>query len=757
MAAIEELLASPVNTKEAHGRVAALIQSLPEPELKAYHDGIQRLIGKFQRKKRRELELLVQVSLGVPVPVPVPAHRLEKFEGDLAVQLDELSTRHIFKWSTHYSRVFSWCFTEALTMAGSLSVAAAISRHVGRHASEIFTKGYDHNTSVLGVSREDAVAKSLNGLSRFLDIPIRLALDFSRVGDAKVHPHRIASAMILGIVRGFSEASVGQFGASLLPRHSRRWAHCLAFMDAASIEALDGYIESGPFERYLGDLVQVVRAVDRFREEHPGLYVAASEWEHRVKRLLLVLHVSPKNGDRVQLDVQVFLDPSEVRKSVLAPVLRTAPALVAARLHAGLFIKDMSLNTSVVDLESPEASIACMSKLRAELEREQGSGRDVPRANYAQQFPLEKSRLGQGFLVERESVRALLDDVRENYGTGISLWTSIRRSGKTTAARALASHLGAGTIIYQTMQQTELYPERHLFAQRLQSVLEGKGFLPADFFRRLVQDCAENLASDGRTVVILDEYERLFRILKDSARDERLRLRVCSPLLSQMTEFAQDNLLVLLGMDPTAHFIMMDENQLSAYVRRVHFPLFSHAAGGMETEFADFVSKVLTGHLRFDDSFCDRLHELTAGHPYLTVNALRDLLDWMIEDGVPVGDRGLSRDTLEGYLSEVLTDRRIRRSQHFAFFLNFTKEALGIGVPTRIPWLTAAFRVLKATSRHGALPAEQALSIVRSTSDTLIADEVVESAVSSNILTYRGEQVYAAIPLLARVAKATGG
>src|SRR5204863_4372926 len=115
--------------------------------------------------------------------------------------------------------------------------------------------------------------------------------------------------------------------------------------------------------------------------------------------------------------------------------------------------------------------------------------------------------------------------------------------------------------------------------------------------------------------------ETLFGRLKSAvAREPDLRYTVAQPLLNQMVSFTRENLLVFLGQQPNAHFILMDQNQLSAYVQQDSFPLFQHEDGTMQGELAELVRKVLTERVSVDPSFVDGVHSETAGHPFLAVN-----------------------------------------------------------------------------------------------------------------------------------------
>src|SRR5690606_34952448 len=79
--------------------------------------------------------------------------------------------------------------------------------------------------------------------------------------------------------------------------------------------------------------------------------------------------------------------------------------------------------------------------VRGELEKQiefnsDPEGSQLIRHNYAKEFPLEDPDSRRLFTVERHSVKVLLEKFER--GTGIHLWCSVRRSGKTTAATSLS-------------------------------------------------------------------------------------------------------------------------------------------------------------------------------------------------------------------------------------------------------------------------------------------------------------------------------
>ena len=168
------------------------------------------------------------------------------------------------------------------------------------------------------------------------------------------------------------------------------------------------------------------------------------------------------------------------------------------------------------------------------------------------------------------------------------------------------------------------------------------------------------------SILIVDEYDRLFSRLKViGRRSEDARILVVQPLLDQLVEFATENLLILLGQQPNAHFIFMDQNQLSAYVQQEPYPLFEHRTGTVGSEFHELVRRTFQQTLVFDTTFVDAVFEETGGHPFLAVNLLRDIVDWLIKRKAIPGSTTLTRAFYNEYAAEELTVVAIGKSKHF--------------------------------------------------------------------------------------------
>src|SRR5262249_16266144 len=133
-----------------------------------------------------------------------------------------------------------------------------------------------------------------------------------------------------------------------------------------------------------------------------------------------------------------------------------------------------------------------------------------------------------------------------------------------------------------------------------------------------------------KTIFILDEYEQLFGQLRGAARnDEYLEYTVAHPLFDQIASFARHNLVVFLGQEPDAHFVLMVHNQVSPVLRQEHFPVFEHKPESDQSEFYQFLRRVLSEHVTCEPRFVDAVFGETSGHPYLTVNMMVEMFDWL--------------------------------------------------------------------------------------------------------------------------------
>ena len=190
--------------------------------------------------------------------------------------------------------------------------------------------------------------------------------------------------------------------------------------------------------------------------------------------------------------------------------------------------------------------------------------------NFAREFPLLHPDKMSFFHVPRTSVRDLLRTFERR--NGVRLWCSVRRSGKTTACFDMETTTGDSVIVGQTCGVPPT-ADAATFYHRVRGAVESGRMVPNSFVENIVTACAPVDIDGRRTVLIIDEYETLFGLLKNAVKDNAgLRYNVVQPILDQLVTFAHDNLLVFLGQQPDAYFILMDQNQLAPYVTQDSFP-----------------------------------------------------------------------------------------------------------------------------------------------------------------------------------------
>src|SRR5262249_54960081 len=120
------------------------------------------------------------------------------------------------------------------------------------HAREIFAQGFVHQIEQLN-DPAGAERKSLNGLERFLALPIPLYLarsaGASEPGTARA-VRVVCWAMRTGLLQGYGAAEfAAQTGWKILPRDvpSKRWAHCLPFLCDDHLQSLLARLDPGDF------------------------------------------------------------------------------------------------------------------------------------------------------------------------------------------------------------------------------------------------------------------------------------------------------------------------------------------------------------------------------------------------------------------------------------------------------------------------------------------------------------------------------
>lgn len=345
---------------------------------------------------------------------------------------------------------------------------------------------------------------------------------------------------------------------------------------------------------------------------------------------------------------------------------------------------------------------------------------------------------------------------------GVRLWCSVRRSGKTTACLDLDTNFGDAVIISQTCGTAASNDER-LFYDRVSDALVANAQLDEAFIDSTVTECArEAVDQSTRKILIIDEYETLFGRLRATVRQiDLVRYTVVQPLLNQLVEFARDNLLVLMGQQPDAHFILMDQNQLAPYVEQDPFPLFTHVVGKKSGEFAALVRKIFADQIECDASFLDSLYDETAGHPFLTANTLCVMGDWLIDQRRGGNRVALHRDDFVRFRDDQLRPGKMIQSPDYSFFREAGREALGrLGYESN-PWLFAVYWVMRELAKSGGRQMMVARQELPALMERIPAPgplpetaEILRTATQANFLRDEDDQVSVRIRTLGRLAAA---
>jgi hypothetical protein len=699
----------------------------------------------------------------------------DKFSADL----DTLSKIHIFQWATFYRDTLSEYFDGFLEYLYSAErpnpLLNLVRSALGLHAREIYGKGFAYVMTHNPSDSHYAITKSLTGLQRFLDLPLEFYS--ARLADARdnrgaVRLRQLCSAMLFGIVHGYASAKFDQAGSQVLPRFPRSWAHVLPFLTSEDLRELTTVLEQGDFAEGIQDSVlPLVQALDMFlqKDTESAPLPALSQYVAGTRRLDVSLQMPPTaNGSRL-IEVQCYTSAQFVDRYLIEEAAARAVSAVVAPLRSdlrGLVASVERLSDIVVPTNGSGHEVAPQSRLLAALEEvvyeTKSSSLNRPISyNFAAAFPLENPFLTKYNHVYRVSVRRLMQSYERR--NGVRLWCSVRRSGKTTAcASDLGSTTGQSVIVAQTCDSTGQMADGGVFYDHVKRALEAGQRLDDEFVTRTVDQCLQApAAGDARVVLVLDEYETLFGDLRTSiaARPE-IRYTVVQPLLNQLVAFTRENLLILMGQQPNAHYILMDQNQLSPVVEQDAFPLFTHEPASTSMgEFQELLRKVMTSHVDLELPFVDQVYLETGGHPFLTVKLLVSFMDWLIAANRPVASVSPIRAELFAeFAATGLTHTAILHNSHYDLFKAAAASHLSPSGRATDPWLHSVYSALRGLALSS--PASLSLSlddyVALVSRDHVAASphELLSTATRANFLTFDGQAVRPRIPLLARVASA---
>lgn len=778
--AVEELVRRNASG-DAEAQLTALVNEMGVEELRAWKTDIAETIGHFLPKRQKRLLSLLEERLGAPRPGPVlvkkPMIVTPGLPQRFARHLEQLSREHIFQWSTYYREVFLESMTDLLyvdevSFASDLLHARQLVMH---HASEIFQKGYVSKTTDAKLPHDSAIMVSAGGLRRFLDLIVevytaklstRPALDICR------RLRLVASSLLSAVIEGYGDVQFGRdVGWIVLPAIAKHWLPCVGFMSGDDLELLSTRIAEIHLAGAMADMIlPCVRAIDEISTVYSDYLPIPllSQFDPQLRRLTISVVPPPETEDAANVNIAICIERAFVTPASFEEMRSRGIDLIVGPLSADLlsWIATKGEHRAAVVAVSGEGSETSRTKkdLRNRLEallhklRSQRAAMAPLRYNIAREFPLQNPLLTQYYHVHRSSVQLLMRTFERR--NGVRLWCSVRRSGKTTACFELNSTTGGSIVVPQTCDSTNQHPNSGAFYQAIVDMLDAGRQIDSTCFADLVQQCAPPSSEPGdRYVFILDEYETFFgRIRSAVRRDDDLRYTVVQPLLNQMVAFARDNLIVFMGQQPNAHYILMEQNQLSAYVEQDAFPLFSHVKGASQGEFGELVRRVLSNASQFDEEFLDLLYDETHGHPYLTVKLLVYLTDWLIENRVSAA-RLLDAELYSSFARERLTVGELAMATDFDFFRHAVSEALTVPGEGQGRWLHQVYSSLQFVAERdlggdvcGVDDFREFTKRDEFGSFTYPAEEILRTGEHANFYDVCGSQVRPKIRILGRIA-----
>jgi hypothetical protein len=693
-----------------------------------------------------------------------------------ANDLDELSRLRIFQWATFYRDTLSEYFDGFLEYLESddrpNQLLNLVKSALTLHARDIYGKGYAYVTAHTAPDSRFAITKSLTGLQRFLDLPLEFysaRLAEAHYDGVTVQLRNLCSAMLFGILNGYAQTRFDQPGSRLLPRNPGSWAHVLPFLTARDLRELVMVLAPGDFTDGVQDsILPLVQALDMFleKDQESAPLPALSQYDPSARRLDVSLQMPPNaNGSRL-IEIQCYTSAQFVDRNALEEAAARAISVVVAPLRPDLRglvaaverLNDLVLPTGGHETEPHTRLLAVLEQ----LDEDKSTSPNRPISyNFAAKFPLEDPDLIKYRHVYRVSVRRLMQS-RERRN-GARLWCSVRRSGKTTACSSdLGSATGQSVIIPQTCESTGQILDGGIFYKKVQRALVSGERLDSEFVVRTVTECLPGeSAPDTRMVLVLDEYETLFGDLRTSliSRPE-LRYTVVQPLLNQLVTFSRENVLIFMGQQPNAHYILMDQNQLSPVIEQDSFPLFTHEpASPSAGEFYDLMRNVMTRHFELDPDFVNSVYDETSGHPFLTVKLLISFMDWLIAGGRPVSLLSPVRPELfADFTRSGLNRTAILHNPHYDMFKAAASSHLSPEGRSSDPWLHSVYSAMRSLALSS--PESLTLSLddyVATAARDCVGTsphELLSTATRANFLTFDGAVVRPRIPLLARIASA---
>lgn len=803
-------LADVAQSARAAEEFRALVESLDDEQLERYGAELRAGLAVFQDRRRRALTLLLDMATRAaaarrsapptpvgpapaavpqrPVPAPPAEHRpgarqprpslgarLNYSDDGFSEALKELATRHIFQWTTFYRDTLSQYFDTFLVELESgdrptpwLNLMKAA---ISQHATEIFQRGYQYQLANNSAGPQYAVTKSLAGAQRFLDLPLefysaRLS-EAHRTGIAH-HLRQLCSAMVFGILMGYVTARFDVPGSRILPKQMDWWVHVLPFLTSTDLKELLGNLEQDELLDGVHDSVlPFVRAIDSLLQKDPATapLPALSQYVQGYRRLEISLQLASNAVGSRRVEVHCHTVPLVDRAQIEQAAGRGVGIVIGplgsdlrGQLFAANWLSDIVVPTDGSGGEEPNSRLVAMLR---ELGDEPNSASGVRPIdfNFAAEFPLEIPSLTRYIYVYRSSVRRLMQSFERR--NGVRLWCSVRRSGKTTACSSdLGSTSGQSVVVAQTCDSTGQLPAGDVFYLEVQKALTSGARLDPGFVTRTVAACL-SAQTDSRVVLVLDEYETLFGDLRTSMeRDPGLRYTVVQPLLNQLVAFTRDNLLIFMGQQPDAHWILTDQNQLSPVLSQDAFPLFAHdPVATSASEFHELVQKVMSSHAELDPGFVAEVYAETGGHPFLTCKLLVSFWDWLIANERPASSLAPVRPELFREFAESCLDHSsVAHNHHYDMFKRAAADHLSPNGRRQVPWLHSVYSSMRSLVLESpdtfSLPVDDFLVLAERGCVGISPEDLLSTASRANFLMIDSGVVHPRIRLLGRIAAA---
>ena len=454
---------------KASVELTKLIRELGPQELVLASHDIRSQIESFQKQRRRDLlqELDQPLESVASAPQSKNGHTVRSTVSPAATghllstrvnaMLMDLADNHIFKWAPNYRDVLRFIVDSALNEypdSGSIEAELSlIAEQFAEHSKEIFGRGYAFQIR-RGLTPTVAELKSISGLQAFLDLVVSIYLERRpSVGSAAEAGilWGITSSMLAGVAGGYGTADFGNVaGWHLLAKNPRSWVPPMGFCRGVELMAFfDEFPPSHRSEDLFRALGGTLLAIDRLAHKFYGDDVFLP----RLSRMSvpgparLDITLAAKRGSRRQdLMVTCFWHGKlQSNQPITAAHALRAAVVVAALDDLTASWIERGAVSGVVNTEGHAAEpqqihhlseliFACLEA--QEIRDDLYEAPSVMTHNFAGDFPLDDPDFRRQFLVQRHSVKLLLQEF--DGSTGIHLWCSVRRSGKTTAAQELA-------------------------------------------------------------------------------------------------------------------------------------------------------------------------------------------------------------------------------------------------------------------------------------------------------------------------------